>query len=340
MKKELILGIIGAGRIGRLHAGHLTGRIANVRVKAVSDVIVKAAEDCAAAFDIPEFYQDYKKILSDPEIDAIVICSSTDSHAPIMIEAARAGKHIFCEKPIALDLKKIDQALEEVKKHEVKLQIGFNRRFDSNYRRIRELVESGAVGEPHILKITSRDPSPPPVEYVKVSGGIFLDMMIHDFDMARYLVGEEVEEVYAVGSVKVDPEIGKAGDIDTALVTLTFKNGIVGTIDNSRRAVYGYDQRAEVFGSKGMARSENNTPNRVQLSGTDRVSEDLPLNFFVERYVESYVDEVSQFVKCVLEDREPPVRGIDGRYPVIMGLAAKKSLAEHRPVKLSEIAEI
>ena len=158
MKKELILGIIGAGRIGRLHTQHLTTRIAHVRVKAVSDVIVKAAEDCASTFNIPEYSQDYGKILADPEIDAVVICSSTDSHAPIMMEAARAGKHIFCEKPIALDLKKIDHALEEVKKHGVKLQIGFNRRFDSNYRRIRELVESGAVGEPHILKITSRDP--------------------------------------------------------------------------------------------------------------------------------------------------------------------------------------
>lgn len=340
MKKELVLGIIGTGRIGRLHARHLTSRIAHVRVKSVSDVRVKAAEDCATAFGIPEFHKDYEKILSDPEIDGVVICSSTDSHAPIMSEAARAGKHIFCEKPIALDLEVIDRALEEVKKQGVKLQIGFNRRFDANYRRIRELVASGAVGEPHILKITSRDPSPPPVEYVKVSGGIFLDMMIHDFDMARYLIGDEVEEVYAVGAVKGDPEIGKAGDIDTALVSLVFKNGVLGTIDNSRQAVYGYDQRAEVFGSKGMAASENNTPNRVRLSGAEQVSEDLPLNFFVERYVDSYIAELEGFVECVLEDREPPVGGLDGKYPVIMGIAAKKSLAEHRPVKLSEIAGV
>src|SRR6056297_887138 len=337
MERKLNAGIIGAGRIGRLHARHLNTRIANIRVKAVSDVIVKAAEECAAELGIPEYYSDYRQILEDPQIDMVFICSSTDTHAAIMEAAARAGKHIFCEKPIALDLDKIDRALEVVQKSGVKLQIGFNRRFDSNYRRIRDLIAAGELGEPHILKITSRDPAPPPIEYVKVSGGIFLDMMIHDFDMARYLIGDEVEEVYAIGAVKVDPEIGKAGDIDTALVTLQFKNGVVGSIDNSRKAVYGYDQRAEVFGSKGMAGSDNNTPNRVRLCGAESVSEDLPLNFFVERYVESYIDEMTLFVECILENKEVPVQGLDGKYPVVMGLAAKKSLAEHRPVKLSEI---
>ncbi len=338
MKRELNAGIIGAGRIGRLHARHLNTRIADIQVKAVSDVIVKAAEECVAELGIPEYHNDYHKLLEDPLIDMVFICSSTDSHATIMEEAARAGKHIFCEKPIALDLNEIDRALEAVQTSGVKLQIGFNRRFDSNYRRIRDMIAAGELGEPHILKITSRDPAPPPVEYVKVSGGIFLDMMIHDFDMARFLIGDEVEEVYALGSVKVDPEIGEAGDVDTALVTLTFKNGVLGSIDNSRRAVYGYDQRAEVFGSRGMARSDNNTPNRVQLSGPERVSEDLPLNFFMERYVDSYIDEVAQFIRCVQEDTPSPVSGKDGKYPVVMGLAAKKSLAEHRPVKLTEIA--
>jgi len=338
MERKLNAGIIGAGRIGRLHARHLNTRIANIRVKAVSDVIVKAAEECAAELGIPEYYSDYRQILEDPQIDMVFICSSTDTHAAIMEAAARAGKHIFCEKPIALDLDKIDRALEVVQKSGVKLQIGFNRRFDSNYRRIRDLIAAGELGEPHILKITSRDPAPPPIEYVKVSGGIFLDMMIHDFDMARFLIGDEVEEVYASGAVKVDPKIGEAGDVDTALVTLTFKNGVIGSIDNSRRAVYGYDQRAEVFGSRGMARSANNTPNRVQLSGPERVSEDLPLNFFMERYVDSYIEEVTQFVQCVKEDIPSPVSGKDGKYPVVMGLAAKKSLAEHRPVKLTEIS--
>ena len=337
MERKLNAGIIGAGRIGRLHARHLNTRIANIRVKAVSDVIVKAAEECAAELGIPEYYSDYRQILEDPQIDMVFICSSTDTHAAIMEAAARAGKHIFCEKPIALDLDKIDRALEVVQKSGVKLQIGFNRRFDSNYRRIRDLIAAGELGEPHILKITSRDPAPPPIEYVKVSGGIFLDMMIHDFDMARFLIGDEVEEVYASGAVKVDPKIGEAGDVDTALVTLTFKNGVIGSIDNSRRAVYGYDQRAEVFGSRGMARSDNNTANRVQLSGPERVSEDLPLNFFMDRYVESYIEEIDQFVHCVLEDSSPPVSGLDGKYPVVMGLAAKKSLAEHRPVKSKEI---
>ncbi|MFP4618546.1 MAG: inositol 2-dehydrogenase [Spirochaetaceae bacterium] len=337
MAKELIAGIIGAGRIGRLHAQHLTKRISGVRVKTVTDVILEAAESCARELGIPNAAQDHRRIMDDKEIDFVVICSSTDTHAQFMKEAAAAGKHIFCEKPIALDLSEIDQALAEVKKHKVKLQIGFNRRFDSNYKRIHELVQAGEVGEPHILRITSRDPAPPPIEYIKVSGGIFLDMMIHDFDMARFLIGDEVEEVYVNGAVKVDEEIGKAGDVDTAVVSLLFKNGVIGTIDNSRKAVYGYDQRAEVFGSKGMVQSGNNTPNRVQVATEERVSEDLPLHFFVERYVDSYIEEMNQFVDALRTDRPVPVSGLDGKYPVAMGLAATRSYKEHRPVTLSEI---
>ena len=199
------------------------------------------------------------------------------------------------------------------------------------------MVREGKVGEPHILRITSRDPEPPPVEYVKVSGGIFLDMMIHDFDMARYLIGSEVEEVYTVGGVMVDPEIGKAGDLDTAIVTLKFENGVLGTIDNSRQAVFGYDQRVEVFGSKGMVNVENNTPNRTRLSTSQAVQEDLPLFFFVQRYVESYIAEMKEFIHCVAEDKVPSVTGIDGRIPVVIGKAARLSFDRNRPVKLSEI---
>jgi myo-inositol 2-dehydrogenase/D-chiro-inositol 1-dehydrogenase len=254
-----------------------------------------------------------------------------------MEQAAAAGKHIFCEKPIALDLGAIDQALAAVERAGVKLQIGFNRRFDPNFRRAREVVESGKIGTPHILRITSRDPAPPPIAYVKVSGGIFLDMTIHDFDMARFLIDSEVDEIFAAGGVMVDPAIGEAGDIDTAVITLRYENGVIGTIDNSRKAVYGYDQRVEVFGSEGVVVVSNNTPDTAVVSNATGVHSSLPLFFFVERYTEAYIAELKAFVECVLQDQAPPVTGIDGRVPVVMGYAAQRSYQENRPVKLSEI---
>jgi myo-inositol 2-dehydrogenase/D-chiro-inositol 1-dehydrogenase len=222
----------------------------------------------------------------------------------------------------------------------VKLQIGFNRRFDSEYRRIWEHLRAGTIGDPHLIHVISRDPAPPPIEYVKVSGGIFLDMMIHDFDMLRYLIGAEVEELFTLGEVRVDPKIGAAGDVDTALVSVKFTNGVIGSIDNSRRAVYGYDQRVEIFGSGGMLRSENEAPNSVEVSTAQEISFDLPLNFFMDRYVNSYIAEMEAFIEAVLEDRPTSVTGRDGKIPVIMGMAAGKSLREKRPVRLEEIALI
>ena len=338
--ERINVGIIGAGRIGRLHAEHLTHRIPRARVLAIADLIAEAAQRCAAQFHVPKAPAHYEEILNDPEIRAVFICSSTDTHADLIAEAAQAGKHIFCEKPIALDLAAIDGALASVAKAGVKLQIGFNRRFDANFRRIRERVQAGDIGRPHILRITSRDPAPPPIEYVKVSGGIFLDMMIHDFDMARYLIGDEVEELFAVGSVMVDPAIGEAGDVDTAVVTLRFAGGVLGTIDNSRRAVYGYDQRAEVFGSEGMICAENLTPDRTRMSTAEAVMEERPLYFFIERYTEAFVAEKQAFIECILEDTPPPVSGADGRIPVVMGKAARLSLEQRRPVKLSEVSGV
>jgi myo-inositol 2-dehydrogenase/D-chiro-inositol 1-dehydrogenase len=338
MTSKVNVGLIGAGRIGRLHAEHLAFRIPQANLLAMSDIILEAAQRCAAAFDVPTAAQDHRAIMENPAIDAVVICSSTDTHARMIEDAAAAGKHIFCEKPIDFDLARIDRALAAVDAAGVKLQIGFNRRFDPNFKRVHDLVAEGKVGEPHILRITSRDPAPPPIEYVKVSGGIFLDMTIHDFDMARYLVGSEVEEIYVAGGVMVDPQIGQAGDIDTAVITLRFENGVVGTIDNSRQAVYGYDQRVEVFGSGGCVSADNNYPNTAVVSDGQRVHRDLPLNFFMERYVDSYVAEMETFIACVQRDEEPPVTGLDGRIPVVMGYAAAKSYAENRPVKLSELA--
>ena len=337
MTPRLPIGLIGAGRIGRLHAEHLAFRIPRAELVAVADVVAEAAQACATAFDVPSATQDHRRILEDPDIEAVVICSSTDTHSFMIEAAAAAGKHIFCEKPIDFDLARIDRALAAVDEAGVKLQIGFNRRFDPNFKRVHDLVAEGQVGEAHILRITSRDPAPPPIEYVKVSGGIFLDMTIHDFDMARYLIGSEVEEIYVVGGVMVDPEIGRAGDIDTAVITLRFENGVIGTIDNSRQAVYGYDQRVEVFGSGGCVTAENDYPNTTVVSDARRVHRDLPLNFFMERYVDSYIAEMEAFVECVLQDTQPPVTGVDGRIPVVMGYAARKSYEEGRPVKLTEV---
>jgi len=322
-----------------LHAEHLAYRIPDANIIAIADIRMDAAERCGADLQIPSAVQDHREIMENPDIEAVIICSSIDTHAQMIEEAAAAGKHIFCEKPIDFDLARIDRALEAVDKAGVKLQIGFNRRFDPNFKRVREMVTAGKIGTPHILRITSRDPEPPPIEYVKVSGGIFLDMTIHDFDMARYLIGSEVSEIYAAGGVMVDPEIGKAGDIDTAVITLRFANGTIGTIDNSRRAVYGYDQRVEVFGSEGMIAVSNNSPHTAVYSNAEGVHSSLPLFFFIERYTDSYIAEMKAFMECIQQDKTPPVTGIDGRVPVVMGYAAKKSYEENRPVKLSEIDE-
>ncbi|NPV87482.1 MAG: inositol 2-dehydrogenase [Anaerolineae bacterium] len=335
--KRLNVGIIGAGRIGKVHAENLAFRIPQANPLVIADVNQQAAAAVADSCRIPAVVADYHEVLENAEVEAVVICSPTDTHARIVGEAARAGKHIFCEKPIDHSLEKIDQALVEVARAGVKLQVGFNRRFDANFRRVRQAVVNGEIGEPHFVHIISRDPSPPPISYVKVSGGIFLDMTIHDFDMARYLIGKEVEEVYTCGAVRVDPEIGKAGDLDTVLIVLKFEDGTLGTIDNSRKAVYGYDQRVEVFGSQGAIRTENNYPNAAVISGAERIHRDLPLNFFMDRYTESFVTEMQAFINAVLEDKPTPVCGEDGRIPVVMGLAARKSYDQNRPVRLAEI---
>ncbi|NIM04222.1 MAG: inositol 2-dehydrogenase [Armatimonadetes bacterium] len=340
MSSKVNVGIIGAGRIGRIHAENLAHRIPQAEVLAISDIVPEAAQKCAAELGIPTAVEDHRAIMENPKISAVVICSSTDTHSQFIEEAAAARKHIFCEKPIDFDLTRIDRALAAVEDSGVSLQIGFNRRFDPNFRRVKELVAAGKVGEPHVLRITSRDPEPPPIEYVKVSGGIFLDMTIHDFDMARYLIDSEVEEIYAAGGVMVDPQIGEAGDIDTAVITLRFANGVIGTIDNSRKAVYGYDQRVEVFGSGGAVAVSNNRPNSAVVSDAEGVHGPLPLNFFLERYMDSYIAEMNEFIECVQEKRPPSVTGIDGRIPVIMGYAARMSYEENRPVRLNEIAPV
>jgi len=334
--KKIRIGLIGAGRIGKVHAEAISTQ-ATAELVAVSDVNLPAAQALALKWHVSKVYQAYRPILDDPSVDAVAICSSTDTHAQIIIEAAQAGKHIFCEKPIDYSLEKIDAALEAVEKAGVKLTVGFNRRFDPNFRRVQELVSSGAIGTPRILRITSRDPTPPPIEYIKVSGGIFLDMTIHDFDMARFLIGSEVTQVFVAGGVMVDSKIGDAGDLDTAITTLWFANGAIGTIDNCREAAYGYDQRVEVFGSLGMAQAENNTPDRHILSTHEAVSSAKPLYFFLERYMDAYKTEMSAFTEAILNNAPLSITGLDGRAPVAIGLAAMKSYQEGRVVRIEEV---
>jgi myo-inositol 2-dehydrogenase/D-chiro-inositol 1-dehydrogenase len=339
MSALIKVGIIGAGRIGKIHAENIAYFMPRAKLKAIADLnMTPAMEEWAKNLGIAAVSKDPSALLADKDIEALLICSSTDTHADFVVKAAEAGKHIFCEKPVDLTVAKVRAALSAVKKAGVKLQVGFNRRFDHNFRRVHDLVLAGEIGVPHLIKITSRDPAPPPPAYVAVSGGIFLDMTIHDFDMARFQAGSEVVEVYAAGSVLVDKAIGEAGDVDTAVVTLRFANGALGVIDNSRKATYGYDQRVEVFGSKGSAAAENDAPSTVKLSNESGVTGEKPLYFFLERYKEAFIAEMRAFLEAVAEGKSVPVTGEDGLQDLLVGLAAKKSLAERRPVKLSEIA--
>lgn len=335
--KQLHIGIIGAGRIGKVHAETLAFRLPEANTLAIADINREAAQAVAARCGIPTVAASSEEILASPAVEAVLICSSTNTHADLIVQAAQAGKHIFCEKPIAHSLTQIDRALAAVAQAGVKLQIGFNRRFDANFARVRQAVVSGEIGTPRLLHIISRDPAPPPLPYIRVSGGMFLDMTIHDFDMARFLIGDEVEEIYTAGGVMVDPAIGEAGDLDTALIVLRFRNGVIGTIDNSRQAAYGYDQRVEILGGEGKIATENCYPNQAVVSSGKMVHKDLPLNFFMDRYTESFASELRSFVAAVREGRPTAVTGIDGRIPVVMGLAARKSYDEHRPVRLDEV---
>ncbi|GHV95481.1 inositol 2-dehydrogenase [Spirochaetia bacterium] len=338
MADKLKIGVIGAGRIGKIHVENIARFIPQAQLEGIADIKLSSEQESwAKAMGVRIISRNPQDLLKDSTINAVIICSSTDTHADLTIAAAEAGKHIFCEKPVDLSVPKVQAALAAVKKAGVKLQIGFNRRFDHNFARIREHTLSGGVGQVQMIKITSRDPAPPPPAYVAVSGGIFLDMMIHDFDMARFQADSEITEVFAAGAVLVDPEIGKAGDVDTALVTLRFANGAIGVIDNSRKAVYGYDQRVEVFGSKGAAIAENDLPNTVKLYSESGVTSEKPLYFFLERYKGAFVDEMIAFTDAVLHNKAIPVTGEDGLADMYAALAAGKSLKEGRPVKIEEV---
>lgn len=335
----LNIGIIGAGRIGKVHLESISYHLKNATVTAMADPFMnEETEKLIRSYGVSKVTKDYKDILNDKDIDAVLVCSSTDTHAAISIEAINAGKHVFCEKPVDHSIEKIQAVADALKEHpDIKFQVGFNRRFDHNFAAIRKAYDDGKIGEAHILKITSRDPEPPNPAYIKVSGGIFLDMTIHDFDMACFLTDSDVEELYVNSAVLVDPAIGEQGDVDTAIITMKMANGALAVIDNSRKAAYGYDQRAELFGSKGMVATSNDTVSSAVISNADGVTGEKPLFFFLERYMGSFSEEMRQFTEAVINDTEVPVGIHAGLQSVKIGLAARKSVEEHRPVKISEI---
>lgn len=336
MSKKLKTGVIGLGRIGQIHLSNLLNNTKNAEVVIASDVS-PAAHDYAKRLGVAQVTTSAEEVIGHPDVEAVIVCAPTPQHVPYTIAAAQAKKHVFCEKPLDVTIPAILSAQKAVNDNGVKLMLGFNRRFDPNFARVGSMVKNDIIGDSHILRITSRDPAPPPLEYVKVSGGLFLDMSIHDFDMARFITGSEVKEVFVKGDALIDSRIKAYNDIDTAVIVLTFENGAIGVIDNSRKAVYGYDQRIEIFGAKGMAKAENNTPDNVIQYSQEGVQSALPLHFFLERYEKAYRTCMQSFIDCVLNDTPSPVDAHDGLMATAIGLAAAISLKENRIVKMDEI---
>jgi myo-inositol 2-dehydrogenase/D-chiro-inositol 1-dehydrogenase len=322
----------GAGRIGAIHAANLAAS-GRARLKHVVDVHAPAAQALAAQHGAQ--VSSTEAALADPEVGAVIVASSTDTHADLVIAAARAGKAIFCEKPIDLSLARVDACIAEVKRAGVPMLVGFNRRFDPSFAELRRRIGAGAIGAVEQVVITSRDPGPPPVAYIKVSGGLFRDMTIHDFDMARWMLGEEPVEVFAYGTNLVDPAIGEAGDIDSAMVLLKTASGRMAHINNSRRASYGYDQRIEVHGSAGRLIAGNRTPTTVELADAQAVAADKPLHFFLERYADAYRIELNAFLDAVAKGTPMPVGAEDGRQALVLADAAVESLRTGRPVRIA-----
>jgi myo-inositol 2-dehydrogenase/D-chiro-inositol 1-dehydrogenase len=321
----------GAGRIGAIHAGNIA-RHPGARLLHVVDVDANAAGRLATQHGARASQRE--AALADPAVDAVLIASSTDTHAELIEAASRAGKAVFCEKPIDLDSGRVEACLAVVKQTGITLMVGFNRRFDPNFAKLHEQLRQGRIGKLEMLAITSRDPGPPPLAYIKVSGGLFRDMMIHDLDMARWLLGEEPVELFAAASCLVDPAIGAAGDVDSAVVTLKTASGALCQIANSRRASYGYDQRIEAHGEKGMLRAGNILESSLEYSGSEGVVGEKPLHFFLERYEEAYRRELDQFIAAVTGKTAPPTSGADGLRALVLADAAVESAKSGRSVKV------
>ena len=339
MSEKIKVGILGAGRIGKIHAENIRRYIPEAEIKVIADLYADKVRDWAESIGIKKVVKDAKEVLNDPDIKVIFICSPTDTHAGYIIEAARAGKDIFCEKPIDLRIDRIKEAIRVIEETGVRFQIGFNRRYDHNFKKVHDVIREGKIGDIYLIKLTSWDPAPPPIEYSMVCGGIFLDMTIHDFDMARFLSGSEGVEVYANATVLIDPDIGKiCADYDTAITSLKFENGAIGVIDNCRKVTHGYDQRAEVVGSKGTVSILNDTPNTAVLSTDKGICYEKPLHFFLERYAGAYIEEIKEFFDAIANNKKIATGAIDGLKPIEIGMAALKSARENRPVKIDEIS--
>lgn len=330
----LKVGLLGAGRIAGVHATAITSHPQS-ELTAVSDFYPEAAEKLAAQYGAVARSTD--EIIADPEIEAVLIATSTDTHSDLMEAATRAGKAVLCEKPVDLSLERARACQNVVDATGRPVMIGFNRRFDTNFGALKQALTAGEIGKAELLSITSFDPAPPPVAYIKVSGGIFRDMMIHDFDMANFVMGSAPVSITATASSIVDPEIGVAGDFDTAIVTLRYEGGELAVIKNSRRAVYGYDQRVELLGSKGLLQAQNMLENTVVKSGIHGVTGAKPTYFFLERYMQAYKAEWSAFVSAITEGAALPVTLSDGVLALAMAEAATKSAKTGQPVLLADI---
>lgn len=335
MNQQINVAVIGTGRIGSVHTRNLVRSIHEANVSAACDIRLEVAQAVADELGIERVIKDYHELLEDKNIEAVLIATNTNTHASIVKDCAKAGKHIFCEKPLALNLPDTDDVVQSIEKTGVKLQVGFNRRFDKSFRRVKEIVTSGRIGRPCILRITNRDPEPPSIEYATTSGGMFLDMSIHDFDMARFQIGE-VDEVYAIGNVLQASYLKEIGDVDVDIITLKFADGTIGAIDNSRKCSYGYDQRLEVFCVNGTAIAENEHEHTVFMGeGEGFHSARVPYSF-IQRYADGYINEVRQFLQCVRDDRPVTPTAHDSRMAVLLGSAAWESFRQNRPVSLKD----
>lgn len=334
--KILHIGIIGCGRIGQLHAANIALKIPDAQLVCVSDVFESAARKVAAMYQVPMACTDAADLIANPAVQAVIVCSPTDTHAEIIRAAAAGGKHIFCEKPVDKSLEVIDELSKVIDAAGVKFFLGFQRRFDVHFQRAKKAMDDGQIGKPLKLNLVARDPAPPPVAYLQQSGGIFLDMSSHDFDMARFLTGSNITEVSAVG-MNDDPEIAAIGDYDHTLCTVRFENGCVGVIDNSRSSPLGYDQRAELLGSVGSVYVDNVVPNMCEYTDKSGYHSDAPVNFFMERYADAYLKEMRAFVDVVLHGKPVPCGIEDGRLTIVYAAAARLSLKEKRTVKISEV---
>jgi myo-inositol 2-dehydrogenase/D-chiro-inositol 1-dehydrogenase len=326
--------VLGVGRIGRIHATNLARSVAGATLVAIADPQPQPLAALARELGGPRTYADYRELLAADDIDAVVVCTPTATHYQVLMDVAATGRPIFTEKPIDLDLANIDRINADVARRGLPMMVGFQRRYDPDFRRVRDLVRAGTAGDIHIVRITSRDAQPPSRAFVPTSGGIFLDMTVHDLDMVRFVTDAEVTGVYAKATVLVDPMFAELGDWDTAVLTLTLSNGAIATIDNSRHAVYGQDQRVEVFGSKGLVAATNHTVDRVVSADVRGAHGARLTEFFPERYKDAYRLEMQAFVDALVAGQPMPVTGADGRQAVVIGMAAHRSAAENRYVEI------